>query len=69
MSTIWRDSKCEQIIWPATLFVKTPFDAVPSAGERDEIISRTVGELRKELFINGKWYADYVRLRMKAVRA
>lgn len=50
------------------MFVKTPFEAVPSARERDGIISRTVGKLRKDLFINGKWYADYVRLRMKAVR-
>lgn len=50
------------------MFVKTPFNVVPSAREKDDIISRAVRELRKKLFINGKWYADYVRLRMKAVR-
>lgn len=51
------------------MFVKTPFNVVPSTREKEEIIGRTVRQLRTELFINGKWYADYVRIRMKAVRS
>ncbi len=51
------------------MFVKTPFTVIESKGEREEIINQTVEKLRSGLFINGKWYADYVRIRMKAVRA
>ena len=50
------------------MFVKRPFTVIPSEREKEAIINRTVRELRQDLFINGKWYADYVRLRMKAVR-
>lgn len=49
------------------MFVKRPFEDVPER-EREEIIESAVNALRGELFANGKWYADYVRLRMKAVR-
>lgn len=51
------------------MFIKTPFATVPSTQKKDEIISQTVKELKKELFINGKWYADYVRLRIKSTRS
>ncbi len=51
------------------MFVKRPFTVIRSEHEKAEIINRTVEELRRDLFINGKWYADYVRIRMKAVRS
>ena len=47
------------------MFVKTPFDGVDGV---EEIVSEAVEALRDELFQDGKWYADYVRLRMKAVK-
>ena len=51
------------------MFIKTPFIVIPSEHEKKAIIDQAVKELRKDLFINGKWYADYVRIRMKAVRS
>ena len=51
------------------MFVKTPFSVVKTEQEKAEIMDRAAGALRNDLFINGKWYADYVRIRMKAVRA
>lgn len=50
------------------MFIKMPFTAVQSEQEKEEIINQAVTELKKYLFIGGKWYADYVRIRMKAVR-
>lgn len=50
------------------MFIKMPFTAVQSEQEKEEIINQAVTELKKDLFIDGKWYADYVRIRMKAVR-
>lgn len=47
------------------LFLKSPFQVVPE-DERKEIIGRAVEKLRSSLFQQGVWYADYVRLRMKA---
>ena len=48
------------------MFVKTPFAKVDNA-ERDEIINQAVERLKKSLYREGRWYADYVRIRMKAV--
>ena len=50
------------------MFVKTPFTVIQSQQEKKAIVNQAVKELKKDLFINGKWYADYVRIRMKAVR-
>lgn len=50
------------------MFIKMPFTAVQSEQEKEEIINQAVTELKKDLFIDGKWYADYVRIRMKAVQ-
>lgn len=50
------------------MFVKAPFSAVKTEREKEEIIDKAAELLRSELFIGGKWYADYVRIRMKAVR-
>ena len=52
-----------------TMFVKTPFSVVRDEYEMNEILDQTVERLREDLFIDGSWYSDYVRLRMKAVRA
>ena len=49
------------------LFVRTPFAAVPAAAEKEAIIREAVDLLRPQLYRDGRWYADYVRLRMKAV--
>lgn len=51
------------------MFVKTPFSLVKSQREREEIVDEAAEALRSELFVSGKWYADYVRIRMKAIRA
>ncbi len=50
------------------MFVKTPFAAVDSKQEQDDIIAQAVERLREKLYQGGKWYADYVRLRMKAIK-
>ncbi len=50
------------------MFVKTPFSVVKTEQEKEQIIAQTVDRMRGELFRNGKWYADYVRLRMKAIK-
>lgn len=51
-----------------TMFVKTPFSVVKSEEEKNMILSEVEKILRHNLYINGKWYADYVRLRIKALR-
>lgn len=49
------------------MFVKTPFSAVdPRIGE--VMIDQVTDRLRDVLYKDGTWYADYVRLRMKAVK-
>ena len=50
------------------MFVKTPFSVVEAEQVKDEIIDKTVEVLRSDLYIANKWYADYVRIRMKAIR-
>lgn len=49
------------------MFVIQPFENI-SDEIKNAIISETVSELKEELYLNGKWYADYVRIRMKAKR-
>lgn len=49
------------------LFVKSPFIHVEKTTE-DEIINAAVRSLKPILFQGGKWYADYVRLRCKAIK-
>ena len=51
-----------------SMFVKTPFKAIETASEKESILSEAQESLRARLFLKGRWYADYVRLRMKAVR-
>ena len=50
------------------MFVKTPFSVVEREEEKEAIKNQTVDNLRSALYQDGKWYADYVRLRMRAVR-
>lgn len=49
------------------MFVKNPFEGL-SAAVSEEIIREAVDELRPTLCEDGVWYADYVRLRCKAVK-
>ena len=49
------------------MFVKTPF-AIMDDAEGEEIICQAVERLRNALYREGRWYADYVRIRMKAVK-
>lgn len=50
------------------MFVKTPFSVIGNEDEKDAVIDRAVENLRNVLYRDGKWYADYVRIRMKAIR-
>lgn len=36
--------------------------------DQEEIISSALTKLKNDLFHDGKWYADYVRLRCRAVK-
>ena len=50
------------------MFVKRPFAVIREETVREKIKQQAVAALRPDLFINGTWFADYVRLRMKAVK-
>lgn len=50
------------------MFVKAPFSVVKDEGQKNDIVAKAVDELKGELLVDGKWHADYVRLRMKAIR-
>ena len=49
------------------MFVTLPFEG-HSDRQRAEIIREAVEDCRPSLFANGKWYVDYVRIRIKAIR-
>lgn len=49
------------------MFVRKPFEGI-SEPEAGQIINEAVEELRPRLFQNGSWYADYVRLRCRALK-
>lgn len=50
------------------VFTNNLLDAVPEA-EREECIREVEERLRAELFRDGTWYADYRRIRVRAVRS
>ena len=50
------------------MFVKTPFSASEVEQVKEAIIDKAVEVLRSDLYMDSKWYADYVRIRMKAIR-
>lgn len=57
------DGLCDWI----RMFVKAPFAGIgPDLGE--EIIRSAAADLKGVLYHDGSWYADYVRLRCKAVK-
>ncbi|MFQ9516481.1 MAG: class I SAM-dependent methyltransferase [Eubacterium sp.] len=47
------------------MFVKESFKNVDEK-MKNEIIQETAEELRDQLYIDGKWFVDYVRIRIKA---
>lgn len=50
------------------MFVKTPFSVVETESIKESITDKAIELLRSDLYIDSKWYADYVRIRMKAIR-
>ena len=50
------------------MFVKTPFAIIKDEDEKRIIIDETADRLKGVLYRDGKWYADYVRLRMKVIK-
>lgn len=50
------------------MFVQRPFAGIEDE-EASAIVADAVAELRGDLFHDGAWWADYVRLRMRAVKA
>ena len=50
------------------MFIKTPFSVIDNEDEKETIIDKAVAHLRNILYKDGKWYADYVRLRIKAIK-
>lgn len=50
------------------MYVKTPFSVVETDAVKEAMIEKAVEMLRGDLYRDGKWYADYVRIRMKAIR-
>ena len=49
------------------MFVRRPFEGMDPTLEA-ELVSEAVEALRPEMLRDGTWYADYVRLRMRAVK-
>lgn len=49
------------------MFVKKPFEGM-NQEMQEEIIDEAVNRLQASLYENGKWYADYVRVRIRAVK-
>ena len=49
-------------------FLKEPFEAIAD-DVRGEIIAEAEKRLRAKLFKDGEWFVDYVRIRVKAVKA
>lgn len=49
------------------MFQQAPFGDMDAA-LKDEIIAEAVEMVRPELLVDGVWHADYVRLRMKAIK-
>lgn len=49
------------------MFIKTPFKNITEA-DQEEIIAETACKLKNKLFYDGKWHADYVRIRCKALK-
>ena len=51
------------------MFVKTPFHVITNPEETENIKTMAIQNLKPHLYKSGKWYADYVRIRMKAYKS
>ena len=49
------------------MFVKAPFEGM-QVTQKEEIIAEAVEKQRSLLYRDGTWYADYVRIRLKAIK-
>lgn len=50
------------------MFLKAPFSVIGDGAQREALMTEAAERLRGQLYRDGRWYADYVRLRMKAVK-
>lgn len=50
------------------MFVKAPFAVIGDESQKKAVIDQAVDRLRAVLYKEGKWHADYVRIRMKAIK-
>lgn len=50
------------------MFLKTPFSVIDNPKEKEVITDKVVSHLQDVLYKDGKWYADHVRIRMKAIK-
>lgn len=50
------------------MFVKQPFEGMDPQ-TKEEIIGAVVEKVREKLYVGGTWHVDYVRIRIKAVKA
>lgn len=50
------------------MFNKTPFLIIEDIALREKTLEKAVNSLTDVLYIEGKWYADYVRIKMKAIK-
>ena len=49
------------------MFDLTPFEGI-AEDVKDDIIKEATAKLKDSLYKDGRWHADYVRIRIKAVR-
>lgn len=49
------------------MFIKKPFESI-HPDQAEAILKETVRRLQQPLLLDGVWYVDYVRIRMKAVK-
>lgn len=50
------------------MFVKSPFSCIEDDKVKSEIIEKAAEKLKNNLYIDNKWHADYVRLRIKCIK-
>lgn len=50
------------------MFLKFELSKIADKETRAEVIKSAIKSLRADLYAHGKWYADYVRIRMRAVK-
>lgn len=49
------------------MFILQPFQGLEDS-LAEEIIEKAVEHLRPLLYVDGSWYADYIRIRLKAIK-